>query len=144
MVHVPYRGDVPALTDLIGGQVQVMFGLLPSLIEHVRDGTLRVLAVTTQTRSESLPEIQTMSDFVPGFEASTWQGIGAPRNTPAEIVERLNTEVSIALANPEIKARLSDLGGTPFPCSAVDFGKIIAEETDKWGKVIKFAGIKPG
>ena len=144
LVHVPYRGDAPALTDLLGGQVQAMFGLLPSLIGHVRDGKLRALAVTAPTSSEALPDIQTVSDFVPGFEASTWQGIGAPRNTPTEIVERLNREIKVALADPRMKARLNDLGGAPFPCSPADFGKLIEKETEKWGKVIKFAGIKPG
>jgi len=144
LVHVPYRGDAPALTDLLGGQVQAMFGLLPSLIGHVRDGKLRALAVTAPTSSEALPDIQTVSDFVPGFEASTWQGIGAPRHTPAEIVERLNREINVALADPRMKARLNDLGGAPFPCSPADFGKLIEKETEKWGKVIKFAGIKPG
>jgi len=144
LVHVPYRGDAPALTDLLGGQVQAMFGLLPSLIGHVRDGKLRALAVTTPTPSEALPDIQAVSDFVPGFEASTWQGIGAPRNTPTEIVERLNREIKVALADPRMKARLNDLGGAPFPCSPADFGKLIEKETEKWGKVIKFAGIKPG
>jgi len=144
LVHVPYRGDAPALTDLLGGQVQAMFGLLPSLIGHVRDGKLRALAVTAPTSSEALPDIQTVSDFVPGFEASTWQGIGAPRNTPTEIVERLNREINVALADPRMKARLNDLGGAPFPCSPADFGKLIEKETEKWGKVIKFAGIKPG
>jgi len=143
MVHVPYRGDAPALTDLLGGQVQVMFGLLPSLIEHVRDGKLRALAVTTAARPEVLPDIHTVNDFVPGFEASTWQGIGAPRNTSAAIVERLNREINVALDDPRFKARLRDLGGAPFPCSPADFGKLIAKETDKWAKVIKFAGIKP-
>jgi tripartite-type tricarboxylate transporter receptor subunit TctC len=142
MVHVPYRGDSPALTDLIGGQVQVMFGLMPSLIEHIKDGKLRALAVTTAMRSETLSDIPTVSDFVPGFEASTWQGVGAPKNTPAEIVEKLNREINAALADPKIRARIADLGGTPISSSPTDFGKLIAEETEKWGKVIKAANIK--
>jgi tripartite-type tricarboxylate transporter receptor subunit TctC len=143
MVHVPYRGDAPALTDLIGGQVQVMFGLLPSMIEYVRDGKLRALAVTTAMRSDVLPDIPTVGDFVPGFEASTWQGVGAPKNTPVEVVEKLNREINAALADPKIKARIADLGGTTVPSSPVDFGKLLADETEKWGKVIRAANIKP-
>jgi tripartite-type tricarboxylate transporter receptor subunit TctC len=142
MVHVPYRGDAPALTDLIGGQVQVMFGLLPSVIEHIRDSKLRALAVTTAMRSDAMPNIPTVSDFVPGFEASTWQGVGAPKNTAAELVEKLNGEINAALADPKIKARIADLGGTPVPSSPADFGKLLAEETEKLGKVIRTAGIK--
>jgi tripartite-type tricarboxylate transporter receptor subunit TctC len=142
MVHVPYRGLSPALTDLLGGQVQVAFGGLPSSIEHIRAGKLRALAVTTATRSEALPDIATVGEFVPGYEASMWYGIGAPRNVPAEIVDKLNKEINAALADPTMKGRLADLGGTPLLGSPADFGKLIAEETDKWGKVVKFAGVK--
>jgi tripartite-type tricarboxylate transporter receptor subunit TctC len=143
MVHVPYRGDAPALTDLIGGQVQVMFGSIPPSVEHIRAGKLRALAVTNAARSEALPDIPTVSDFVPGYEASAWYGIGAPRNTPAEIVDKLNKEINAALSDPKIKARLADLGGTVLSGSAADFGKLIADETEKWGKVIRAANIKP-
>jgi tripartite-type tricarboxylate transporter receptor subunit TctC len=143
MVHVPYRGDAPALTDLIGGQVQVMFGSIPPSVEHIRAGKLRALAVTTATRSEALPDIPTVSDFVPGYEASAWYGIGAPRNTPAEIVDKLNKEINAALSDPKIKARLADLGGSVLSGSPADFGKLIADETEKWGKVIRAANIKP-
>jgi tripartite-type tricarboxylate transporter receptor subunit TctC len=142
MVHVPYRGDGPALTDLLGGQVQVYFsGLAPS-IEHFRTGKLRPLAVTTAKRSEALPEIPTVGDFVPGYEASGLFGVGAPKAAPGEIIDRLNKEVNIALADPKMKARLADLG-TVLPGSPADFGKLIAEETEKWAKVVKFAGMKP-
>ncbi len=142
MVHVPYRGTAPALTDLLGGQVEVMFAPCPS-IEHIRGGKLRALAVTTAKRSEELPDIPTVDDFVPGYEASVWLGIGAPKNTPAEIVDKLNKEINAGLADPKMKARLADLGGTVLAGSPADFGKLIADETEKWGKVIKFAGIKP-
>jgi tripartite-type tricarboxylate transporter receptor subunit TctC len=144
MVHVPYRGDAPALTDLIGGQVQVMFGNMPSSIEHIRAGKLRPLAVTTAARSEALPDLPPVGDFVPGYEASTWQGLGAPGNTPAEIVDKLNKEINAALTDPKIKARLADLGGTVLSGSPADFGRLIADETEKWGKVIRAANIKPG
>jgi tripartite-type tricarboxylate transporter receptor subunit TctC len=144
MVHVPYRGDAPALTDLIGGQVQVMFGNMPSSIEHIRAGKLRPLAVTTAARSEALPDLPTVGDFVPGYEASTWQGLGAPGNTPAEIVDKLNKEINAALSDPKIKARLADLGGTVLGGSPADFARLIADETEKWGKVIRTANIKPG
>jgi tripartite-type tricarboxylate transporter receptor subunit TctC len=144
MVHVPYRGDAPALTDLVGGQVQVMFGNMPSSIEHIRAGNLRPLAVTTATRSEALPDLPPVGDFVPGYEASTWQGLGAPGNTPAEIVDKLNKEINAALSDPKIKARLADLGGTVLGGSPADFGRLIADETEKWGKVIRAADIKPG
>ena len=142
MIHVPYRGEAPALTDLIGGQVQVMFGIMPSSIEYIRAGKVRPLAVTAATRSEALPDLATMGDFVPGYEASTWFGVGAPKNTPAAIVERLNKEINAGLADPKMKARLTDLGGTVLAGLPADFGKLIAEETEKWGKVVKFAGIK--
>ena len=142
MLHVPYRGGAPALTDLIGGQVQVMFDTMPASIEHIRAGKLRALAVTTATRLEVLPDIPTVGDFVPGYEASGWHGIGAPRNTPAEIVDRLNKEINAGLADPKIKARLADLGGTVLAGSPADFGKLIADETEKWAKVIRAANIK--
>ena len=143
MVHVPYRGAAPALTDLLGGQVQVMFDAVPSSIEHIRTGRLRALAVTTAMRSEALPNIPTVGDFVPGYESSGWVGVGAPKNTPASIIETLNREINAALADPKIKSRLADLGGTVFLGSPADLGKFIGDETEKWGKVIKFAGIKP-
>jgi tripartite-type tricarboxylate transporter receptor subunit TctC len=142
LVHVPYRGEGPALTDLVGEQVQVMFGILPSAIEHIRTGKLRALAVTTGIRSDALPDVPIVSDFVPGFEASTSQGFGAPKKTPIEIVKKLNIEINAALADPTIKGRLSDLGGSPDSRSPADFGKLIVEETEKWAKVAKFAGIK--
>jgi len=143
MAHVPYRGSTPALTDLLGGQVQVMFDTTPASIPHIRAGSLRPLAVTTAMRLEVLPEIPIMDEFVPGYEASAWLGFGVPKNTPAAIVDMLNRETNAALADPGIKARLADLGLTVFAGSPADFGKLIAEETEKWGKVIKFANIKP-
>jgi tripartite-type tricarboxylate transporter receptor subunit TctC len=143
MLHVPYRGGAPALTDLIGGQLHIMFDAMTSSIEYIRAGKLRALAVTTATRSEALPELPTVSDFVPGYEASNVGGFGAPKNTPTEIIDRLNKEINAALADPKIKARLADLGAVPMPMSAADFGKLIAEETEKWGKVIRATGIKP-
>jgi tripartite-type tricarboxylate transporter receptor subunit TctC len=143
MVHVPYRGMAPALTDLLGGQVQLYFGSIPASIEYIKAGKLRALAVTTATRSQALTDIPTVGEFVPGYEAGGWQGVGAPRNTPAEIVNKLNKEINVALADPKMQARLAGLGGTVLPSTPADFGKFIAEETDKWGKVIKFAGIKP-
>jgi tripartite-type tricarboxylate transporter receptor subunit TctC len=143
MVHVPYRGTGPALTDLLGGQVQVMFGTMPSSIEHVRAGKLRALAVTGTTRWEELPSIPTMAEFVPGFEASLWLGLGAPANTPPEIVDKLNKEVNASLADPKIKAQFAELGGTVMVGSPANFGKFIVDETEKWGKVVKFSGAKP-
>jgi tripartite-type tricarboxylate transporter receptor subunit TctC len=143
MVHVPYRGSGPALTDLLGGQVQVMFVDLPSSIEYIKAGTLRALAVTSAVRSELLPTIPTLSEFLPGYEASAWMGIGAPKNTPAEIIEKLNREISASLADPRLKARLAEMGSEPMPMAPADFGKLIAEETEKWGKVIRAVGIKP-
>jgi tripartite-type tricarboxylate transporter receptor subunit TctC len=139
MVHVPYRGDAPALTDLFAGQVQVYFGTPQASIEHIRAGRLRALAVTTATRLESVPDIPAMSEFLPGFEVSGWNGIGAPKNTPAEIVSTLNKEINAGLANPSLKARLADLGATVLPGSPTDFGKLIADETEKWGKVVRAA-----
>jgi tripartite-type tricarboxylate transporter receptor subunit TctC len=143
LVHVPYRGGAPALTDLLSGQVQVYFGTMPALIEYIRAGKLRPLAVTTATRSEAMPDIPTVGEFVTGYEASAWDGVGAPKNTPTEIIEKLNKEINAALTDPKVKARFADLGGTGLPGSPADFGKLIAEETEKWGKVVKFAGIKP-
>jgi len=142
MVYVPYRGLAPALTDLLGGQVQVIFGTMPSSIEYIRASKLRALAVTTATRSELLPDIPTLSEFLPGYEASQWYGIGVPKNTPGEIVEKLNKEITAGLADPKIKTRLANLGGTVMAGSPADFGKLIAEETEKWGKVIRAANIK--
>ena len=143
LVHVPYRGNAPALTDLIAGQVQLVFPSSASSIEHVRTGQVRGLAVTGSTRLDALPDLPTVADSVPGYEASSLYGIGAPRNTPAEVIDRLNKEVNAALADPKLKARLADLGGTPFGGSSAEFGKLMADETEKWGKVVKFAGIKP-
>ena len=143
MVHVPYRGSPPALTDLLAGQVQVMFSPLSSSIQYVRGGKLVALAVTTATRSVVLPDIPTVGDFVPGYEATGWFGLGAPRETPVEIVDKLNKEINAGLANPKLKAQLADLGGTTLPGSAADFGKLIAEETEKWAKVVKLSGAKP-
>jgi tripartite-type tricarboxylate transporter receptor subunit TctC len=143
MQHVPYRGDAPALTDLIGGQVQVMFTGLPSSIEHIRAGKLRPLAVASATRLEALPDIPTVGDFVPGYEASGWTGIGVPRNTPADIVNKLNHAINAGLADSKIKARLADLGSTVISLPPAEFGKFIANETEKWGKVIRAANIKP-
>jgi tripartite-type tricarboxylate transporter receptor subunit TctC len=143
LVHVPYRGGGPVMTDLLGGQVQVLFGSTSLTIEQIRAGKLRPLAVTTATRWEGLPDIPTVNDFVSGYEASAVSGLGAPRNTPAEIIDKLNKEINAALADPNMKARLADLGGTALAGSPADFGKLIADETEKWAKVIKFAGIKP-
>ena len=143
MVHVPYRGGGPALTDLIAGQVQVLF-LPPAIsIEHIRTGRLRPLAVTTATRFDSLPDIPSLSEFIAGYEASTWFGVGAPRSTPTDVIDKLNQHINAALADPNIKARLAELGGTVLGGSSADFGKLIAEDTEKWGKVVRFAGIKP-
>jgi tripartite-type tricarboxylate transporter receptor subunit TctC len=142
VVHVPYRGLAPALTDLLGGQVQVTFASMASSIEYIRAGKLRALAVTTATRSEMLPDVPTVGEFVPGYEASGWYGIGAPKNTPTGIVDKLNNEINMALADPKMKSRLADLGGTVLAGSPAEFGKLIAEETEKWGKVIRAANIK--
>jgi tripartite-type tricarboxylate transporter receptor subunit TctC len=142
LMHVPYRGIAPALNDLLGGQVQVTFASMPSSIEFIRASKLRALAVTTATRSEVLPDVPTVGEFVPGYEASAWYGLGAPKATPAEIADKLNKEINAALADPKMKARLADLGGTPLLGSPADFGKLIAEETEKWGKVVKFSGAK--
>jgi tripartite-type tricarboxylate transporter receptor subunit TctC len=143
MIHVPYRGEALALTDLLGGQVQVMFGTMPASIEYIRAGKLRPLAVTTASRLEALPDIPRVGEFVAGYEASGWQGLGAPRNTPVEIVDKLNKEINAGLADPKIKTRVADMGGTVLTGSPADFGKLIADETEKWGKVVKFSGAKP-
>ena len=143
MIHVPYRGLSPALSDLLGGQVQVVFSSLPAAIEYIRAGKLRALAVTTATRFEGVPDIPTVGDVVPGYEASQWYGVGVPRNTPVEIVEKLNKEINAGLADPKLKAQLADLGGTTLPGSAADFARLIAEETEKWAKVVKLSGAKP-
>jgi tripartite-type tricarboxylate transporter receptor subunit TctC len=142
MVHVPYRGVAPALSDLLGGQVHVSFPPMAGTIEHIKAGKLRGLAVTTATRSEALPEVPTVSEFVPGYEASVWFGIGAPRNTPVEVIALLNKEINAVLSDPKIKARLADSGGTVLPGSSAEFNNLIAEETEKWARVVKFAGIK--
>ena len=142
MVHVPYRGGGPALTDLLAGQVQVYFAGTPASIEYIRAGRLRALAVTAATRSDALPDIPTVGEFLPAYEASTWYGVGAPKVTPAEIVEKLNKEINAGLADPKIKARLADLGGDVLAHSPADFGKLIADETEKWGNVIRALNIK--
>jgi tripartite-type tricarboxylate transporter receptor subunit TctC len=143
MVHVPYRGDAPALTDLISGQVQVMFSNTVSSIEHIRAGRLRALAVTTATRSDALPDVPTVGEFVQGYEASVWWGFGAPKNAPKEIIDKLNQQINAGLADLKIKTRLAELGGTALAGPPADIGRLIADETEKWGKVVKFAGLKP-
>src|SRR5262249_24628467 len=143
MVHVPYRGGGPALTDLLGGQVQVYFPTTVSSIGYIRAGRLRALAVTTATRSDALPDIPTVGEFLPGYEARFWYGVGVPKNTPAEIADKLNEAINAGLADPTIRVRLADLGGVPMPMSPAEFGKLIADETEKWGKVIRAANIKP-
>ena len=142
MVHVAYRGQSPALIDLLAGEVQVTFSTPTSSIEYIRADKLRALAVTTATRSPAMPEVPTVGEFLPGFEASQWYGVGAPRSTPAEIIDKLNKEINAGLADSKLKARLTDLGGTALPGSPADFGKLIAEETEKWAKVVKFSGAK--
>jgi tripartite-type tricarboxylate transporter receptor subunit TctC len=143
MVHVPYRGTAPAVTDLIAGQVQVMFDNLPGSIEYIRAGNTRGLAVTTTVRSDELPDVPTVADFVPGYDVSAWFGLGAPRNTDREIVDRLNAEINAALADAKMKARLTDRGGIPLAGSPADFGKVISDETEKWGKVVRVTNIRP-
>jgi tripartite-type tricarboxylate transporter receptor subunit TctC len=143
ILHVPYRGVAPAITDLLGGQVQVIFGTMPAVIEFVRSGKLRALAVTTAARSDALPDVSSMGEFVPGYEASQWYGIGAPKNTPAEVIERLNKETNAALADPKMKARLAELGASVLSGTPADFGKLIVAETEKWAKVVKVSGVKP-
>jgi tripartite-type tricarboxylate transporter receptor subunit TctC len=142
MLHVPYRGAGPALVDLLSGQMQVMFDVMPGSIEHIRARRLRPLAVTTATRSDALPDVPAVADFLPGFEASSWYGLGVPRNTPAEIIATLNREINAALADPGMKTRLADLGAMRLGGSPADFGRLLAEETEKWGKVVKFSGAK--
>jgi tripartite-type tricarboxylate transporter receptor subunit TctC len=143
LTHVPYRGSAPALTDLLAGQVQVTFDPVPASVEYIRAGKLRPLAVTTRARSAALPDVPSIADVLPGYDASNWWGICAPKNTPAAIVDRLNKEINSAFDDPKIKERLTDLGGIPLRGSPADFGNFIVEETEKWGKVVKFAGIKP-
>ena len=144
MVHVPYRGSTPALVDLLAGQVQVMFDVTPSSLPHLRAGKLRALAITTTTRSDVLPDVAPLAEFVRGYEASAWIGFGVPRNTPAEAIEILNTGINAAISDDKIKARLADLGGLVLPPSApADFGKLISDDIEKWTKVVKFAGLKP-
>ena len=143
LTHVPYRGAGPAITDLLGGQIQVTFTDMAASIEYIRAGRLRALAVTTALRSEALPDIPTVGDFVSGFEASQWVGLCAPKNTPPEIIGKLNAEINTGLADPKLKARIADLGGKVLPSSPADFGKIIVDDTEKWGKVVKFSGAKP-
>jgi tripartite-type tricarboxylate transporter receptor subunit TctC len=142
MIHVPYRGEAPALTDLLGGQVQVLFGSILVSIEQIRAGKLRALAVTAATRSDALPDIPTVGEFLPGYEASGWWGVGAPKNTPAEIVEKLNKEINAVLAEPKMKLRLAELDSVPTPMSPADFRRLIADETERWAKVIRAANIK--
>jgi tripartite-type tricarboxylate transporter receptor subunit TctC len=140
MTHVPYRGSAPALTDMIAGQVQVLFDNLPSSVEHIKGGKLRALAVTTEKRSDALPGVPTVAETVPGYEASAWFGMGAPKDTPPEIIAVLNTAINEALADPNVKARLADFGGVPMGGTPADFGKIIVDETEKWRKAVEFAG----
>ena len=142
LVHVPYRGNAPALTDLIAGQVEVGFDSMPSAIEHIRAGQLRALADTTLKPSDALPQIRSMSEFVPGYESSSWYGVVAPRNTPNEVLDKLNQAINAGLADPKLKAKLNDLGGTVLGGPPADFGKLLAEETEKWAKVVKFANVK--
>jgi tripartite-type tricarboxylate transporter receptor subunit TctC len=142
LVHVPYRGGGPAIADLLGGQVDVTFAVVTTAIEYIRTGKLRALAVTSATRQEALPDIPTVTDFLPGYEASGWFGLFAPRNTPAEIIDKLNKEINAALADPKVKARLADLGGTVVLGSPADFGKLVVDDKEKWAKVIRAAGIK--
>jgi tripartite-type tricarboxylate transporter receptor subunit TctC len=143
LVHVPYRGAPQAVTDLLGGQVQVSFDPLPAAIQFIKSGRLRALAVTTATRSEALPNVPTVGEFVPGYEASGWNGIVAPKNTPVDIIRKLNTEINLCLVDPGMRTKFAELGGMVLAGSPADFGKLIADETEKWAKVIKFAGIKP-
>jgi tripartite-type tricarboxylate transporter receptor subunit TctC len=142
MLHVPYRGAAPALTDLLAGQVQIMFAAMPASIEYIRVGRLRALAVTTTTRAEALPDIPTVSDFVPGYEASQWYGIGAPRGTPPGVIDRLNQEINAGLADPKMRARFAELGGMLLPGAPADFGKLIAADTEKWSRVVRAANVK--
>jgi len=142
MIHVPYRGEAPALADLLGGQVQVIFSTMPATVEYIRSGSLRPLAVTTATRSEALPDIPTVGEFVTGYESVGWHGVGAPKNTPPAVIDRLNKEINAGLADPKLKARFADLGAAVFPSSPAEFGKFTAEQIEKWGKVVRAANIK--
>jgi tripartite-type tricarboxylate transporter receptor subunit TctC len=143
ILHVPYRGVAPAIADLLGGQVQVIFGTMPAVIALIKSGKLRALAVTTATRSDQLPDVPAIADFVPGYEASQWYGIGAPRSTPAEVIEQLNRQTNAVLSDPKMQARLAELGASVVAGSPADFGKLIADETAKWAKVVKLSGVKP-
>jgi len=143
LVHVPYRGSAPALTDMISGQVHVMFDILTSSIQHIRSNALRALAVTSERRSEALPDLPTVGDFLPGYEATAWYGIAAPKKTPSEIVDKLNNEVNTGLADPKIKARFAELASAVIPGSPADFGRLVGDEIQKWAKVVKFSGAKP-
>jgi tripartite-type tricarboxylate transporter receptor subunit TctC len=143
LVHVPYRGQGPALTDLLGGEVQVLFATAPGTSEYIATGKVRALAVTTVARAQVLPDLPPVGDFVPGYETSQWYGISAPKNTPVEIVQRLNREINVAIADTGMKARLAALGGEPLPGSPAEFGQLISAETEKWAKVVRAAGIKP-
>ncbi len=143
LVHIPYRGQGPALTDLLGGDVQVLFATAPGTTDYIRTGKLRALAVTSAARAEVLPELPTVADFVPGYEASQWYGLSAPKNTPADIIGKLNREINAAIADPRMRERLAAIGGEPLPGSPGEFGRLIAEETEKWAKVVRAAGIKP-
>jgi tripartite-type tricarboxylate transporter receptor subunit TctC len=143
LLYVPYKGAAPALTDLLGGQVHVLFDNVSSSIEHIRSGRLRALAVTTATHSKALPGIPSLGEFVPGYEAGAWQGLGVPKGTPPEIIERLNIAINVTLADPKLRRRIADLGGEALAGSPTDFGKLIADETEKWAKVVKFSGAKP-
>jgi tripartite-type tricarboxylate transporter receptor subunit TctC len=143
LVHVPYRGQGPALSDLLGGQVQVLFAATPGTTDYIATGKLRALAITTAARAKMLPELPTIADFVPGYEASQWYGISAPKNTPADIVGRLNREINAGIADSAMKARFAAIGGEPLPGSPAEFGRLVAEETEKWSKVVRAAGLKP-
>jgi tripartite-type tricarboxylate transporter receptor subunit TctC len=143
LVHVPYRGEGPAVTDLLGGQIQFMFSTVPASVEYIKAGRVRALAVSTATRWETLPDIPAVAEFVPGYEVSVWFGLGAPRNPPVEIVDKLNTEITAALADAKMKGRLADLGGAPMPMTPANFGQLLADEVEKWAKVVKFSGAKP-
>ncbi len=143
MVHVPYRGGAPALIDLLGGQIQVMFDTIPQSLDYIRDGKLRALAVTTSTRANALPDVPALGDFVPGFEAGSWWGAGVPKDTPVEIIDKLNAEINAGLNDPKLKARLAELGTTPLVFTPAQFSAFVRAETDKWAKVVKFSGAKP-
>ena len=143
LVHVPFRGNGPALTAMLGGQVEVQFPSVASSVEYIRTGKLRGLAVSGAMRSEVLPDLPTVGEFVPGYEITAWFGVGAPRGTPAEVIDKINTEITAGLADPKMKARLADFADVPMPMTPTDFGNLIANETEKWGQVVKFAGIKP-